>query len=422
MKRPRIFYGYWILATCSLFCMISILIGLSSFSLFVKPLQDSFGWSRTQIMAGFTVMIVFTALISPVIGRLMDRFGFKKVMIPGAITAILGLLLLSWMTSLRDFYVGYGLVGIGSAAIGPVSSSWVVSQWFKKRRGMAVGIMSSGLALSGMLFIPLMAAYLIPYCGWSATYGVVAALTALTIFPLVLFVLKAKPADLGLFPDGLAEKGVLDTTGQKVSWSPGITTRAALSTSSFWLIALSLVFTHTHLGVFQSFVPHASDLGFPMGVIASIVSLTGISGFASMFFFGWLCDQILPKRAAAIGLGIIAASILILICIKPSSPFTLLLAYGVLMGFGTGSWLPTMSMLTSSTFGIASYGSIFGIMSFFQNAGGAIGPLIAGYSYDVAHSYLWGFLVVLLAVVTAIPLVLSVPNRPIVEEVPGGRV
>jgi MFS family permease len=415
MKRPRIFYGYWILATCSLFCVISMLASLSVFSLYVKPLQDALGWKRTEIMAGFTFMLVAIALVSPVTGRLLDSFGPKKVMIPGALMAVLGLVLLSRATSLRDFYIGYILIGTGTTTTGPVGAGWVVSHWFKKRRGMAVGIMAGGMASTGILIMPLMAAYLIPLFGWRVAYRVVAILAALIIFPLALFVLKAKPAEVGLFPDGLDEDDGQDTTGQKASGPPAISPRAALATSSFWFIALSLAFNHTHLGIFQSFVPYACDLGFPMGAIASILSAGGMAGCAGMLFFGWLCDRILPKLAAAIGLGLMAIGIILILCMNQSSSLAFLFVYAVLMGIGAGSWLPTMSMLTSSTFGMRSYGSIFGIMSFFQYAGGAVGPLIAGYSYDVAHSYTWGFLVIFFMVVSAILLVLSVPVKGISE-------
>jgi MFS family permease len=413
MRKTHIFYGYWILGTCCLFCMISMLESLSAFSLFVRPLQGGFGWSRTEIMAGFTCMVTIVALTSPVAGRLIDRYGARKVMVPGALIAMTGLVLLSRMTSLPHLYVGYSLIGVGSTATGPVGLSYVVSRWFRRKRGMALGIMSGGIGLTGIVLVPLTAVYLIPHFGWGTTYSIMALLTGTVILPLSFFVLRTKPADLGLYPDGVKETEDIGATEGRVSVPKAISLKVAVATSAFWLIALSLAFNHTHVGVFQSVFPHLGDLGFPVSTAASVMSVCGAMGCTGMFLFGWLCDRIAPKRAAAIGLALIILGISLLVIVGPSSPPGLLYLFAAVMGLGTGSWMPTMSMLTSTTFGMASYGAIFGTMSFFQYAGAALGPLITGYSYDAFHSYHRGLIAILLMVATAIPLVLAVPKRAI---------
>jgi MFS family permease len=417
-KRP-FFYGYWILGAASLICMITVLSSLNSFSIFVKPLQGALGWGRAPIMVGFTVMLALLGLASPFVGRLLDRYGATKVMTSGILIMITGLILLSRMTGFTQFYLGCALVGIGSTASGPVGSSYLVSHWFKRRRGMAVGILSGGMALSGILLVPVMAVYVLPVFGWRSTYFLIAVLCAAVLIPLLILVVRTKPADLGLFPDGVegTEGSCEAENGGSISVQ-GLSPRMAVATSAFWLLASSLILNHTHLGVLQSVFPHLSDLGFPIGTVASVTALTSGTLSVSMFLFGWLCDRIAPKYAATIGLAIVAFGIVLLLFIGPSSSLTSLFFYAVVFGLGVGSWMPTMSMLTSRTFGMASYGSIFGMMSFFQCAGGAMGPLIAGYSFDVRHSYQWGFIVILLCVVAAIPLVLAVPKHSII---PNGR-
>jgi MFS family permease len=417
VKKGHLFYGYWILSAASLICMITVLASLNSFSVFVKPLQSALGWGRAPIMAGFTVMLALLGLTSPFAGRLLDRYGARKVMTSGVLIIITGLIVLSRMTSLSQFYLGCALVGVGSTASGPVGSSYLVSHWFKRQRGMAVGILSGGMSLSGILLVPVMAVYVLPAFGWRATYFMIAVLCAAVLIPLLFFIVRTKPADIGLFPDGVEGRKSSDEAENGGSIPiRGVSPRMALATSAFWFLAFSLVLNHTHLGILQSIFPHLSDLGFPIGTVASVTGLTSGTISVSMFLFGWLCDRIAPKYAATIGLAGVAFGIALLLFIGPSSSLPSLFFYAVVFGLGIGSWMPTMSMLTSRTFGMASYGSIFGMMSFFQCAGGAMGPLLAGYSFDVHHSYQWGFIVILIFVVAAIPLVLAVPKHPITHE------
>ena len=171
------------------------------------------------------------------------------------------------------------------------------------------------------------------------------------------------------------------------------------------------------MGIIQNQVPHLDDIGFPIAIAASSISIISIMGTFGMFFFGWLCDKIQAKFASAIGLGSMALGILILINIDAQSPVWMIWLYAAIFGFGVGSWLPTLSMLISTNFGLAAYGAIFGMISFFQSFGAAIGPLIVGYLYDSMNTYHWAFIMVLSMVVLAIPIILSV-RRPYSYPIP----
>jgi MFS family permease len=385
----------------------------STFSVFINPLQTDLGWSRTGINAAFTIFLFSTALTAPFAGRLVEGFGARKVISTGSIVTIAGLVLLSRMNSIWHLYIGYLVVGIGIAATGPVTLSYIVSHWFRIRRGMAIGIMSMGMSLSGILFPPLIAILVISYLGWREAYLTMAIINLGVVIPLSIFVIRTKPADLGLYPDGIKEALEMDNEINKPSpASEGIPLKSALFTAAFWLIAISLLFNHTHLGVYLSVFPHLRDMGFPVDIAASTISITSAMALVGMFLFGWLCDRIKAKYASAIGLFLIALAIVMFMSFTPHSPVWWVWLYSIVMGFGIGSWLPTMSILTSTTFGLASYGSVFGIMSFFQNSGGGIGPLIAGYVYDTTHSYNWAAVIIFSMVVIAIPLVLAV-RKPV---------
>jgi MFS family permease len=168
------------------------------------------------------------------------------------------------------------------------------------------------------------------------------------------------------------------------------------------------------MGVAQSVAPHLDDVGFPVAIAASAISTTAIMGTLGMFFFGWLCDKMPVKFVYIIGLVLMVMGILVLINIDAGSPVWMIWLYAVAFGLGSSSWMSTMSMLTSTTFGLASYGAIFGMLSFFQNIGGSSGSLLAGYLFDTMNTYYWAFIIIMVMIVLAMPLVLAV-RRPTIK-------
>jgi MFS family permease len=177
----------------------------------------------------------------------------------------------------------------------------------------------------------------------------------------------------------------------------------AFRTPAFWLIALgSLLFGFSTMAVTQNQVPHLIDIGFSASVAASAVSIVGAFSGIGKFLFGFLCDLMNPKYARAIGLGLQLTAIIIIMNLSPSSPLVLIWLYAILIGLSFGSWVPSLSMLTSTNFGLVAYGSILGMMAFFDMGGGAFGPLFAGYIYDVQQSYILAFNVFLVLISMAI--------------------
>jgi OFA family oxalate/formate antiporter-like MFS transporter len=191
----------------------------------------------------------------------------------------------------------------------------------------------------------------------------------------------------------------------------GLSPKKALATSAFWLIAASATLYHMQMGVLQNQVPYLGDIGFSIEIATACLTITNVIGIPGIFFFGWLCDKIPAKFASVIGMFFTATGILIFMNIRPDSPMGFLWLYATILGLGTASWMPTLSMLASTTFGLASYGAIFGMLSFFQSFGAASSPLFAAYLYDVMGTYHWAFIIILGLVVLAMPLVLSV-RRP----------
>ena len=203
-SRPRIFYGIYIVAFAFLCLTMCIGCGSFAFSLFVNPLQSELAWSRGQIMVGFTIFWVMMGAASPLFGRILDRRGARVVIPLGAIVMGLGFVLLSRMDSLFLFYLGYVLVGSGAAGIGPVPTSAIVSNWFRKKRGTAVGITSAGIGAGGAVMAPI-AGYLLQTYDWRTAYFAMAVIIWIALIPLALLLVRTRPEDVGLHPDGAAE-------------------------------------------------------------------------------------------------------------------------------------------------------------------------------------------------------------------------
>jgi len=406
-KKSKVFYGYW-MVVATFFCVFIFAgCGFYGFSLFVKPLEADFGWGRGEIMAAFTILFLGIGMASPFIGRTVDRYGARKVISIGALIAGLGFVLLSRIHSLWHFYAGWAVVGAGIATMGPVPATTVVSNWFRKRRGTAIGIMTTGVGAGGLALAPLVGGYLIPNFGWRASYLALALLTWIPI-PLALLVIRTKPADMGLYPDGVEAP----EAEASLSASEGLTLKMALATSAFWLIAVSfLTSAFGQVGTVQSQVPHLEDIGFPVATAATALGGVGLGSAIGKFFLGWLCDWIPAKYAWCISLGFQVAGISILMNVGPVSPPAILWLYAIVIGLGAGGTMPTVSMLASTTFGLASYGAIYGMLVLFQSIGTATGPLMAGYMYDTMNTYHRAFIIFVVLVAVAIATILMV-RRP----------
>jgi len=272
--------------------------------------------------------------------------------------------------------------------------------------------MSIGVGGGGFVMAPLIGGYLIPHFGWRSAYLALALLIWVVVIPLALFVIKTKPADMGLYPDGVEAGEAVAPTKASFSTSEGLTLKMALATSTFWLIAISFMSNaFSHVSTIQSQVPYLDDIGFPVAIAAAALGGIGLASAVSKFSFGWLCDHIPAKYAVSIGLSLQLAGILILMNLSPTSPLSLIWLYTIIMGLGSGSWLPTMSMFVSTNFGLTAYGAIFGAVSFAFYLGASTGPLMAGYMYDAMNTYHWAFVIFAALYLIAIPAALAI-RRP----------
>ena len=220
--RPRVFYGWWIVSTAALGLLLGpVPIVVFSFGVFLRSLTQEFHSGRGAISFAFTLHNLIAAVSAPVVGRLVDRFGARRVILPSAV--LVGSILLSsnlWsgrIWQLYVFYLALGLVGSGS---NPVPYGTLIAHWFDRHRGLALGLMLFGLG-SGALIMPSLAQRLIARFGWRLAYGIVGAAILLISVPVLGMFLKERPEQIGLLPDGAAHVPTAtpgEPEDQGVSW------------------------------------------------------------------------------------------------------------------------------------------------------------------------------------------------------------
>ncbi len=382
-RGDRFFYGYVLVAAS--FLLQAIGWGAyNSFGVFFNPLMNEYGWSRAGISGAVSVSFCLYGLSSILLGRLNDRVGPRLIMMVSGIFLGIGYLLMSRLTSLWQLYLLYSLlVGIGIGGTDVVLLS-TIARWFFRLRGRMSGIIKVGTGV-GMLVMPLLTNWLITAFGWRT------ALFVMGIMVLILFIglsqlLVRDPARHGLRPDG--DGRVVAEIGQ--TGETGFTLRQALKSLQLWLICttyfLMLICAFT---VLLHIVPHAIDLGIPRSGATRVLATIGGLSIAGRFIIGFSSDRIGNKWALTICFCFLSVSLGWLLL---ADRLWMFFVFAIVYGFAHGGFFAVMSPLIAEFFGTVSHGAIFGMMIFVSTIGGAIGPLLGGYVFDLTGSYRLVFL------------------------------
>ena len=399
-NRPRIFYGWVIVFTAG----IGLLLGYApvfvySFSVFIKSLAQDFHTSRTSISFAFTLANVMQSVGAPLIGRLVDRFGAHKVIVPS--TVIFGLVIISFkyfstsLWQLYAFFIVIGLIGTGTA---PVPYGIVVSRWFDRRRGLALGLMMFGLS-SGAILLPPIAQRLIILFGWRSAYAIVGFVVLAISVPVVGIFLKDSPEKMGLQPDGVLD---LNAGSQEPKNAQGVTWSFARRQPAFWFLASAffLVGASVHACVIH-LVPMLTDRGISVERAAFASSLLGVALLIGRVFTGYFLDRFFGPHVAMLLFSGVAVGISLFLTGAGGS-LPLLAVF--LVGLGMGAEADIIAYLTSRYFGLRSFGEIYGYLFATFTLAGALGPVLMGVGFDHLGSYRAPLLFFLAATVVATAL------------------
>ncbi|MEK9868291.1 MAG: MFS transporter [Gammaproteobacteria bacterium] len=370
---PSPHYRWYIVALTLVNQALALGVLVYSFALFVVPWLDEFEVSRSKVMLAILSFQIVTGLLSPVLGRYMDQFAMRLLVLSGALAMSLGLFLLSLATEFWQIVALHvTLLPVGMILTGTLASQTMVSKWFTEKRGLAIGVSSMGTSLGG-LSLPLLTAWLIGEQGWQGAYLVLAMLSLILLVPLNYLVLRHDPPILRLQAS--------ETSGVEMkTW----TTRQILESWAFWIPVLALIPINAAFGGTQfNLGAYMSDLGFGQAVAAQLIAVTSGAMIVGKLFFGSLGDRVDHRKLYWLMAGMLLVSMYFYEG-SPGRPALFLAAS--LQGFATGGVMPMMGIMYSSRFGTLSFGRVLGLVNLFLMIG-SFGSILSGWIFDLTQSY-----------------------------------
>ncbi len=410
IPNPRgVFYGWWIVCAGMVVQMLVGGLVLQSFSVYAAALRDHFGWSKTMLSAGFAMTRVETGLLGPIQGAVVDRFGAGMVTRVGVNIMGVGFILFSQIQSPWQFFAAYFFIAVGVSLAGFMTLTVAVVNWFQRRRALALGLLSTGFAIGGLL-IPLVAISF-ESLGWRAT-AFISGVVTLIVGNVVVSFIRRRPEDYGLTVDG---DPLVEIVGDGSALAPSLnddfTAREALRTRAFWLLSLghgsallvvSAVMVHLVLHVNEK-------LGYSLTQAALIVALLTIMQLVGQLVGGYLGDRV-NKRIIIVICMVGHMSALPLLAY--ATAFWMIIVFALLHGSAWGGRGPLMQAIRADYFGRSSFGTIVGFSSMIVMIGMMSGPIVAGATADATGGYEVGFTILaLLAGLGSVFFILATPPR-----------
>jgi MFS family permease len=380
-EHRRTLYGWWVVLTSAVGLFWGVPITVYSFSVFLRPVMQEFHVGRAAVSLGFTVQLFVAALCTPFMGWLLDRYEARRVIL--LFTALFGAVLISnkaFSASLWQFYFFYAALGCFVHGLGPVPFGFVISHWFDRRRGLALGLMMVGIG-AGAIIMPSFAQLLITRFGWHAAYAILGGAVWLIAVPTVAIFLKQRPQDIGLLPDGAPAQ---ESSAEAKAALEGLAAKEAWRTGTFWLLVGAFFLASASVqGCVVHLAPMLSDRGVNAPTAAFGSSLIGAAVLIARVGIGYLLDRIFAPRLAAICFAGSAFGIGLLWLGSTKMVF----AGAFLVGFGLGAEVDLIPYLTGRYFGLRAFGKIYGSAFAAFALAGALGPLIMGAGFDRTSSY-----------------------------------
>ena len=419
LKVPRFpfFYGWAIVAVA----FVTMGVGVNArtaFSLLFPPILDEFGWERGVTAGAFSFGFIISAVLSPLLGRLMDRHGPLIVIEAGVGIMGIGLLLAGQVSQPWQLYLTLGvLVGAGSVGLGYTGQALYLPNWFVRRRGLAMSIAFSGVGIGSIVLLPWLQA-LIERAGWRAACAGMGLLVIVLLAPLNLL-LRRRPEDLGIGPDGdravpvstaaSQQENVIDPVWAAIDW----TLNRALRTARFWWIAAGYacaLFAWYAVQVHQT--RYLIESGFTPMYAAWALGFVSFAAIPGQIALGHISDRIGREWVWTVGnAGFVLCYAALLLMRASPSPALLwfMVAAQGFLGYGLTS---VLGAIPAEIFHGRHYGGIFGTLMGIAIAGGAAGPWVTGALYDASGSYALAFsLAIACSVISALCIWLAAPRQ-----------
>jgi MFS family permease len=410
----KVFHGWRMVGAGAGLQFLQAGLMIQAFGAYVAVLSDERGWSKTTLAGAAALQSAESALIGPLLGWLLDRFGEQRLIRIGVLTFGIGLIMLGLIDSVAGFYGAVLVIAIGSSLAGYFPINIALIHWFERHRARALSAVGLGLALGGV-FVPVVAASMLAF-GWRATAIGSGILAILAGWPLASE-FRGKPHAMGQTIDGIpaaASAGATNASEPPAAPSPdehGFTPRQALRTSAFWMISLGhgialLVVTAINVHA----ISHMKEsLGYSVAQASLIITLMTLSQIAGVLLGMAIGDRFDKRRLSAVsmlghGLGLLMLTF--------ATGVGMLVAFAVFHGIGWGLRGPLMQAIRADYFGRRSIGTIMGISSLFIAVGQIGGPLVAGGLADLTGDYRVGYTILaVLALAGSLAFLLAKPPK-----------
>lgn len=388
-------YGWIVVAAGAL--MTCVAFGaVFSLAVFLQPMSDATGWSRAGISGAMTLVFLSMGVGGFAWGALSDRIGARPVVLAGSVLLALGLALASRAGSLLEFQLAYGLlVGFATGSFFPPFIA-VVSNWFERRRALAVSLTTAGVGVAPMTMSPL-ASWLLTMQDWRGAQMTIAAIAALTLVPASLLVRQPPAARAG--------------AGMPAQTGGGPTLGEALRSLPFIVLALTyLACCAMHSGPIFHTISYAIFCGVPAMAAVSIYSLEGFAGLGGRVLFGMLGDRYGAKPVLVAGLFVQALAAGAFVYANHLADFYMV---SFVFGMAYGGVMPLYSVLARGYFGPHIMGGVIGAASMVSSLGMALGPLAGGWIFDAFGTYTWLYVGSFTVGLGAVAIALAFPPFPI---------
>ncbi|WP_241562641.1 MFS transporter [Streptomyces hoynatensis] len=384
---PRIHPAWWVAAVAFL-----VLIGAAGFraapGVLIDPLHEEFGWSRGGISFAVSLNLLLYGMTAPFATALMERYGIRRVVCGALVLISAGSGLTVFMNSQWQLVLCWGvLVGLGTGSMALAFAGTIAGRWFLARRGLVTGVLTAGGAAGNLVFLPLVA-LLADGPGWRAAALAVSA-CALAVVPLVVWVLRDRPEDLGLLPYGAGEDYVSPPPPPAGAARRTLgALRNASGSGVFWLLAgtFAICGATTNGLIGTHFVPGAHDHGMSEPVAASLLAAMGVFDLIGTVFSGWLTDRKDPRRLLAVYYGLRGLSLFFLPTLLGDGLHPPMLFFVVFYGLDWVATVPPTIGLCRRHFG-EDGGIVFGWVLASHQIGAALVAFLAGAIRDATGSY-----------------------------------
>ncbi len=392
VRKPRFFYG-WYLVGITVASMMLVYGVRNSFSVLFSPILDDFGWYRGSTAIMLSLNILIYGLSAPLAGLLIDRWKPRAVAILGILLLTLATALCYFASELWHFYLLFGVLApIGTAFCGAPVLSPSLMNWFGKRRGLAISLGQIGGGLSfayGMLVDAVVSQW-----GWRPSFLVTAAIVLAVLLPIYLLFFYYRPEDRGMQAYRADESSPAEKAGEVIDAARDWTLRTAFRTYNLWLLVLSQ-FCYWGVGnylVLAHQIKFAQDVGYSSMLATSVFALFGIASIGGQICAS-ISDSIGREKTVTVAVVLAIGALVALMSVKDTSQPWLLYVYAVSSGFATGIFSPSVFAGMGDIFHGRNIGAITALLLTGTGVGGAIGPWLGGYIFDITGSYNIAFII-----------------------------